>query len=250
VPVNNSNDNVANGTPPTDIIQSSSADTLKAAAADPTLNEDLALALLQKSDLPPEILEQLAKNASLAKSRKAKLAILRHLKTPRYVSLSLLRQLFTFDLMKAALTPAIAGDIKAAAEEILIKRLESLSVGERISLARRASARVAGALLLDPEVRVIQTALQNPRLTEAIVIKSLMMPGSPTTLVRSVCEHPKWSLQSEIRIALLRQEKTPVSFVEKFAAALPITLLGDIMQTSRLPEAVKNNLLKRAKLGP
>jgi len=249
VPVNDSDGNAANETPLTDVTLSSSRATLKAAAADPTLNEDLALALLQKSDLPPDILEQLSKNASVAKSRKAKLAIIGHLKTPRYVSLSLLRQLFTFDLMKAALTPAIAGDIKAAAEEILIKRLESLSLGERISLARRASARVAGTLLLDPEVRVIQTALQNPRLTEDLVIKSLTMQGSSATLVRSLCQHPKWSLQREIRIALLRNEKTPVSFVEKFATALPITLLGDILQTSRLPEAVKNNLLKRAQAG-
>jgi hypothetical protein len=226
-------------------IHSDSAEVLKAAAANPALSEDLALALLQRNDLPPEVLEQIGKNAAVVKSRKAKLAIVGHPKTPRYVSVSMLRQLFTFDLMKVALTPVVAGDIKAAAEEILIKRLESLSLGERMSLARRASGRVVSALLRDPETHVIQTALQNPRLTEAVVIKALMGARSPATLVRAVCEHPKWSLRREIRIALLRNEKTPVRFAEEFARALPAAQVKEVLQTSRLPEAVKSRLLKQ-----
>lgn len=130
------------------VLQSSSTEALKAAGGDPGLSEDLALTLLQRSDLAPEVLDLLSKNASVIKSRKAKLAILGHPKTPRYVSVVLLRQLFPFDLMKVGLMPAVAGDIKAAADELLIKRLETVSVGEKIALARRASGRVVGALLL------------------------------------------------------------------------------------------------------
>ena len=44
-------------------------------AADPALTEDLALALLKRADLPPEVLEQLAKNANALKSRKVKIAL-------------------------------------------------------------------------------------------------------------------------------------------------------------------------------
>lgn len=230
-----------------EIILSSSVEALKAAAADPALNEDLALALLQRSDLPPALLEQISRNASVMKRRKAKLAIVGHPRTPRYVSIVLLRQLFTFDLMKVALTPVIPGELKAAAEELLIKRLESLSLGERISLARRASGRVVGALLLDPEAGVIQTALQNPRLTEAFVIKAFMGKRSPAALVRAVCEHPKWSLRREIRIALVRHENTPIRFAEEFTRTIPVVQLKEILHTSRLPEAVKNSLLKQAK---
>jgi hypothetical protein len=227
-------------------IHSTSTEVLKAAAADSALNEDLALALLKRNDLPAEMLEQIAKNAAVVKSRKAKLALVGHLKTPRHVSLSLLRQLFTFDLMKVALTPVIPGDIKAAAEEALIKRLESLSLGERTSLARRASGRVVGALLLDPETRVIHTALQNPRVTEALVIRALMGSRAPRALVRAVCEHPKWSLRHEIRVALLRNEKTPIRFAEEFASMLPAAQVKEILHTSRLPQAVKRGLLKQS----
>jgi hypothetical protein len=226
-----------------DEITSSSAPQILARVADPVLTEDLAFSILQRSDLPPQVLAELSKNSAVAKSRKVRLAVVIHPKTPRYISLSWLQQLFAFDLMKVALTSVIAGDIKAAAEEALIKRLESLSSGERTSLARRASGRVAGALLRDPEARVIRTTLENPRLTEAIVIKALNSPSAPAVLVRAVCEHPKWLLRREIRIALLRNEKTPIRFLEEFAQSFSRAQLKEILENSRLPQAVKNTIV-------
>lgn len=224
--------------------QNPSAEVIKTFIPDPQFNEDNALALLKRNDLSPEIFEQLSKNSVVKKSRKAKLAMVSHAKTPRYVSVALLRQLFTFDLMKVALTPRVAGDIKAAAEEVLIQRLESLSTGERLSLARRASGRVVTALLRDSEPRVFQAALQNPRLTEALVIRGLMSAGCSAGLVGAVCEHPKWSLRREIRIALLRNPNTPPHLAQQFARGLQQPLLREILENSRLPEQVKRGLLR------
>jgi len=224
-------------------IDSVSLDLLKVAHA--ALNEDLALGLLKRSDLAPEVLDELSKNSAVMKSRNVKLGIVAHPKTPRYISISLLRQLFTFDLMKVALTSVISGDIKAAAEEALIKRLESLSSGERMSLARRASGRVAAALLLDREKRVIHMALENPRLTEAMVVKCLMQSGSSVALVRAACDHPKWSLRRDIRIALLRNEKTPIRYVEEFARAFSNAQLEEILGRSRFSDAAKKTSLNQ-----
>ena len=72
---------------------------LKTIAADAVLSEEVALSLLKRPDLPAETLEQLAKNRSAAKHRKVRLALVGHPKTPRRISLPLLRQLYTFDLM-------------------------------------------------------------------------------------------------------------------------------------------------------
>ena len=145
------------------------------------------------------------------KSRKVKLALVEHPRTPRHISVPMVRHLFTFDLMRVALTPVVPADIKMAAEESLINRLERLSQGERLSLAHRASGRVAAALLLDPEPRVIHAALENSRLTESAVIKALMRRDAPEAFVRAVCHHSKWSPRREIRVALLRNGKTPLS---------------------------------------
>ncbi|MBS1849551.1 MAG: hypothetical protein JST79_01450 [Acidobacteria bacterium] len=212
--------------------------------SDPILNEDAALALLQSGDLAADVLERLSKNSSVLKYRKVKLALVEHPRTPRHVSLPLLRGLFTFDLMQVALQPMVAADIKMAAEEALLNRMEAISSGEKLTLAHRASGRVAGELLLDPEPRVIQAALENPRLTEAPIIKAVTRPDSPSALVEAVCHHAKWSLRREIRLALLRNEKTPLARAVEFARTLPPPLVREVLQVSHLPENVKEYLRK------
>jgi len=133
-----------------------------------------------------------------------------------------------------------------AADEALINRLETISTGERMSLAHRGSGRVAGELLLDPEARVIHAALENSRLTESSVIKALMRTGAPPAFVEGVCHHSRWSVRREIRIALLRNEKTPLARALEFARSLPPPLLREILHGSRLPTSIKSCLLKDA----
>lgn len=228
---------------PIDAIHSHSLDDLRAVAADSALTEDLALGLLKRNDLIGEVLEELSKNASVSRSRKVKLAIVSHLKAPRYVSMALLRQLFTFDLMRVALTPMVPGDVKLAAEEVLIKRMEGISYGEKLSLARRATGRIAGTLLSDSEPRVVRTALDNPRLTDTLVIRVLTRLSSSPELVYAVCHHPKWSVRREVRIALLRNEHTPLARALEFSRSLPPSLLKEILQNSRLPRNVKEAIM-------
>ena len=215
-----------------------------AASADPAPNEDSALALLQRADLPPAVIEKLSKSSVTSKSRKVRMAMVRHPKAPRYVSLALMRKLFTFDLMQVALTPAVAGDLKIAAEEALINRLETISAGEKLSLARRASGRVAGELLLDSEPRIIAAALQNPRLTEALVAKAVSGNEASPALAQAVCTHVNWSLRREVRIALLRSGHTPLEHAIDFAKSLPNDVVKEILQNSRLPETLKSCLTK------
>jgi hypothetical protein len=201
------------------------------------------LSLLRRPDVAPETLEQLAKNGALLKYRKVKLALVEHPRTPRHVSLPLIRQLYTFDLMQVALTPPVPADVKRAADEALRNRIETLASGERLTLAHRGSGRIAEALLLDAEGRVTSAALQNSRLTEAGIIRALTRPGCSVPFVEAVCHHPQWSLRREVRVALLRNEKTPMARAVEFARGLPPALLREILHTSRLPANVKEYLL-------
>jgi hypothetical protein len=215
----------------------------------PTLTEDEILALLERRDLLPETIEEVSRNTTSKKSRKACLALAAHPRAPRHLALRLMRQFYTFDLMRFSLHPTVAADLKRVAEQHLIARLASVTLGERLTLARRGSQAVAGALLLDKESPLARTALENPRLTEAAVIKALMRPNSPGAFVELVCHHPKWAVRREIRMALLRSPYTPLARALEFARTLPPPLLRDVLHTSRLPEKIKvylrNNLKER-----
>jgi hypothetical protein len=213
---------------------------------DASLTEDAALGLLKRADLGRDVLERLSKIGELVKLRKVKLALVEHPKTPRHVSLPLIRQLYTFDLMQVALTPAVPADVKHAADETLCSRLDTIGSGERLTLAHRGSGRIAEALLSDAESRVIQAALHNARLTESSIVRVLTRADATVAFVDAVAHHSSWSLRREIRVALLRNEKTPMARAVDFARSLPSGILREILQTSRLPGNVKEYLLADA----
>jgi hypothetical protein len=214
----------------------STADALQvrsdAAAEASELTEDLALAHLQRADIGAAEIGNLAKSAA-SKKRKVALAIVRHSRSPRHVSIPLLRRMFTFDLMQVTLTPAVAADIKRAAEEQIVSRVESLSMGEKISLAKRGSGRVAAALLQEADERVIAPALDNTRLTEALVVQALMKPRAPARLFRLTSEHRNWAQRREVQIALLRSENTPPERAQELAKNFSEEFLGEIVPKNR-----------------
>jgi hypothetical protein len=224
--------------------QAPDAPTLPADLAGSPLTEDLVLALLQRRDLLAEDVERLCRNATSLKSRKVRLALAAHPRAPRRLALRLIREFYTFDLMRFSLLPAAAADLKRAAGELLVSRLASVSLGERLSLARRSSTLVAAALLLDKEPRVWQTALENSRLTEGAIVKALHRPHATPAFVEAVGRHGKWSLRPEIRMTLLRNPHTPLARALEFARHLPPPLLRDILHASRLPEKIKIYLRK------
>lgn len=210
----------------------------------PPETEDEALALLKSASLPGEEIERISRHAALHRSRKVRLAVCTHPHTPRYVSIPLIRHLFTFDLMRVALTPAVPADVKIAAETSLINRLETLPEGEKLSLAKRASGRVAAVLVLEPETRVMRAALENPRLTEAALIKAVVRHEAGTPLISAVCNHSKWSVRRDVRIALLRAEKTPLVRALEFSRSLAPQQVREVLNVSRLPLGVKALLLQ------
>jgi len=231
-----------------ELIESSFVEDLVVAAGHGMLNEDLALLLLQRRDLSAQVLEALVRNQGVMKHRKVLAQVVQHPRTPRHLSLPMLRRLFVFELMRVALEPAVAADLKLVVEELLIAKLETLSLGECISLARKASTGVGGALLLHQNRAVIEAALQNPRMTEAGIAKSLAKPEVPGVLLSMLIEHPKWSFRRELQIAILRRPEATDAAVLQTAAKLPKTAILEVLKHVRLPEG-REELLRTKLLG-
>jgi hypothetical protein len=156
-----------------------------------------------------------------------------HPRTPKRIALSVVRQLYLFDLVRLSLLPSAPADIKRAAEEILITRVPHLPAGQKLTLARRGPARVAGALLAEGHPQAIKIALNNAFLTESQVLKVLAKPGVPERVVAAIAQHDKWSSQNNIRMALARNPHTPVASV---LAILPQLAASDLKEISSLQD--------------
>jgi len=221
------------------LIHDPSPEILIAVAAHPRLTQDLALALLNRRDLPREALEQIHKHKSLTHLRKVQLALVMHPSAPRHVSVPTIRHLYAFELMQVALLAAVPPDVKRAAEEALISRMATISSGERLTLAKRSSGRVAAALLRDKEQRIMLATLANPQMTEAWIARALKAETGTELLAPAVCRYPKWSHRIDVKAALVSNKFTPLARVAQLATELPRNMLKDILRNSRLAPNVK-----------
>jgi hypothetical protein len=90
----------------------------------------------------------------------------------------------------------------------------------------------------------MQTALENPRLTEALVISSVLNPQAGPALVDAVARHEKWPRRHEIRAALLRTEYLSLAKALEFAQEIPASALVELLAASHLPDRIKAQLLR------
>src|SRR3989442_14281539 len=156
---------VATGEELAALLHHASSDVLLVLLDNPALDETQLCLLLERKDLPGEILEEVARRKPLLKSYRVKRSLAFHPRTPRLISLRLLRDLYLMDLVQVTLSPGVSAELKLNADDQLLGRLPQLPLGQKITLARRGPARVAGALLAAGHPHVVSILPHKPYLT-------------------------------------------------------------------------------------
>jgi hypothetical protein len=205
----------------------------------PNIEEPHLIQLLERLDLSAKVLAAVAAEGKWTASEAVRLRLARHPHTPRRFSIALLRQLFLFDLVRVSLLPSAPAEIRRVAEEIIVTRVPHLPIGEKLTLARRGSARVAGALLAEGHAQAVKLALANAYLNESQVLKVLTKPGVPERVVVAIAQHPKWAYQYNVRVALLRNPHTPAQVVRSFLPNLTLRDLKDALTVDSMPVHVR-----------
>jgi hypothetical protein len=208
----------------------------------PSLDEAQLCMVLERKNLPGEILEEVARRKPLLKSYRVKRALAFHPRTPRLVSLRLLRDLYLMDLVQLALLPGIPTELKMNAEDQLISRLPQLPLGQKITLARRGPARLAGALLAEGHAHIVRIALDNPYLTEAQVLKVLSREKLPPGVAREIGQHRKWSITYNVRLALVRHPSSPLATILAYLPELTVSDLRELASPGIVSESLRKYL--------
>ncbi|SRR6266851_1713892 len=222
------------------LLHHHSPEVLLALLDNPALDETQLCLLLDRKDIPTEVLEEVARRKPLLKNYRVKRALAFHPRTPRLASLRLIRELYLMDIVQLTLLPGISVELKRNAEEQLVARLPQLPLGQKITLARRGTARVAGALLAEGHAQVLSVVLDNGSLTEAQVLKALSRERLPVGVVKAVAQHRKWSHTYNVRLALVRH---PNSTLSTILAYLPELTVSDLRELAA-PGIVSENLRK------
>jgi hypothetical protein len=146
-------------------------------------------------------------------------------------------------LVRVSQTPAVPTDVKMAAEETILKKVEASPRGEKITLARRGSGRVAAALLVTADAELIRAALSNPYLSEGHLLKVLALHKLPAVLVELISQHERWSRAYHLRLALIRHPLTPLARVLSFLPDIALKDLRDICLDPRVPDQVRKSIV-------
>jgi hypothetical protein len=218
----------------------SSTAVLLAVMENPAFDETKVTLLLARKDLPDEILQEIGTHKSLLKIYSIKKALLFHPRVPRLLGIRLLRDLYLMDLVQFAMSPAVSAELKLIAEQQIVARLPQLPLGQKITLARRGTARVAGALMAEGHNQVMGIALENPNLNEAQILRALAQEKLHQKVVQAVAAHPKWSKVYSVRLALVRNPAAPLATVLGFLPELTVSDLRELAS----PGIVQENLRK------
>jgi hypothetical protein len=224
------------------LLHHPATDVLLALLDNPALDETQLCLLLERKNLPGEVLEEVTRRKAMLKPYRVKKALAFHPRTPRLVSLRLLRDLYLMDLVQVAILPGVSAELKRNAEDQLLARLPQLPLGQKITLARRGPARVAGALLAEGHAQVISIVLDNPYMTEAQILRALSREKLPISVIPAIVQHRKWSITYNVRLALVRHPSTPLASILSYLPELTVSDLRELAAPGIVPESLRKYL--------
>ena len=224
------------------LLHHASTEVVLALLDNPALDETHVCLILERKSLSTEVLEEVARRKPLLKSYRIKRALAFHPRTPRLVSLRLLRDLYLMDLVQVAILPGVSAELKRNAEDQLLARLPQLPLGQKITLARRGPARVAGALLAEGHAQVVPIVLDNPYMTEAQILRALSRERLPLSVIPAIVQHRKWSITYTIRLALVRNPAAPLATILSYLPELTVSDLRELAAPGIVPENLRKYL--------
>jgi hypothetical protein len=224
------------------LLHSDVDEILLALLKNPALAETDVAVLLARKNLPATVIDEICQRRDWLKTYALKKALACHPHTPRLVSLRLLRELYLMDLVQIALLPGVSAELKRNAEDQLTTRLPQLPLGQKITLARRGPARVAGLLLAEGHTLVVPVALDNTHVTAAQILKVLAREGVPESVVQAIAHHRKWSCDYNVRLALVRNPATTLAASLSFLPELTVSDLHELAAPGIVPEPLRKYL--------
>jgi len=221
-----------------------SGEVLEALLENPLLGEKHLAILLSRRDLSRDLAARIARNREWMKSYPLKVAVVKHPRTPRHLALPLLKFLYLFDLLSVATTAGVPPELKRQAEESILLQQEGLALGQRLSLARRGSNRIAGGLLEDSDRRVVEAALSNPAMTEHAVTRALLDGKAGPALTAAVLDQDRWFARYAVKLALFRGRHLSLARVMQILPELARGDLEDLADDPRVREEIRRYVAK------
>ena len=210
-------------------IQDQHPEVLAAILKNRNLNEDHLLALLKRSDLHEDLPDKIYRRHRQSMSHKLLVGLVKNRATPDTIIRILIPQLHLFELVDLCLMSGASADLRLATERNILQRLPTTPLGNKLTLARRATATIATALLKDGNPTLLEICLNNPHLKEAAIYQFLSGPHSTAETISMIARHTRWRQRPNLRRAILKNTRTPDIWFTLWLPKLALPLLKQLL---------------------
>ena len=205
----------------------------------PAIDPQVARQVFRNPFLTRAVIERLAASPTLLSAYEVRMEIARHPRSPQILALRLLPGLHWPDLLRIGLDTRLHPIVRRSAETRIAERMPGFAVGEKIILARSGSQALLAQLRSDPTPRVIEALLENPRLSEGLLMPLVTSETTSPTVLGIVAAHPRWGVRYPLRLALCRNPRTPLERVLSHLPLLKKLDLESIASDARLKLPVR-----------
>lgn len=228
------------------VIQSDREEVLLAALRNPAIDHQHLLALLKRRAVGHTVIAAMYTRKRLIEAYQVRFAIVAHHDTPPHIAETLLPLLYIFDLLKLCIIPGISAEIRLAAERKVVQQIPTQPLGNKLTLARRGTSAMLDALLREGLQNVVEACLDNSHLKEGSLYQFLASSHATAETVSIVARNSRWKSRPNIRLAILKNPRTPLIWFTAFLPTLSAATLRDLLLSPRLTLAQKE-LVRQAR---
>jgi len=157
------------------------------------LTEDEVLAVLENPYANAKLIGTIALNPRLTSFYSVRLRIVSHRQTPQAHAVKFVHYLYWPDLLRLSVEVTIPATTRRAVDTQLINRVHKLSLGEKISSARRCSPALIKVLVFDRDPKVFGALLNNSRLREDDLVELVRSSEASPEQLTMIAGDRRWS---------------------------------------------------------
>jgi hypothetical protein len=154
-------------------------------------------------------------------------------------ALNLVSTLSWTSLIGVAQNPRTPPPVRRQAERKLLLMVPSMTLGEKIALARRAHRALFPALTSVGDERILEALLDNPRLVENDLVVLINTGRPPVDVLAAVARHRRWGKSLAIRRAIVECPRSPLPLALSVLVQLPRHDQRVIAGRGDVPERVR-----------
>jgi hypothetical protein len=199
------------------------------------LAEEEAVAVLENPYLTPKLAGTVAQNVRLTAFYSVRVRLVALRQTPQAHAVKLVHYLFWPDLVRLSVDVTVPAAVRRAIDTQLVNRVGKLTLGEKISSARRCSLALIKVLLTDPDPKIFAALLVNQKLREDDLVELVVSNGATVDQLTMLAHDRRWSSRYAIRRALVLNPITPRAVAAsqlRFLSRRDLRLIYDHPETS------------------